>query len=132
MISIRQNIFETNSSSIHTLAIMKKEDFIRWYNSSDEKPNDEALYFIEHKDGNKNTVTFITEKKVKEDLLASGNWMKDEYEKAIDENSLYKAKAMLNSYAVRHLGAYPSGWFGDIVYKEFDDYVAVSVYVDEE
>lgn len=132
MITIRTCIFETNSSSIHTLAVMKKEDFRRWYNSSDETPNDEALFFIKHKDGNKSTVTFITEKKVKEDLLASGSWMKDEYKNAIDENSLYKAKAMLNSYAVRCLGAYPSGWVGDVTYEEFDDYVAVSIYIDEE
>lgn len=132
MITIRTCVFETNSSSIHTLAIMKKEDFRRWYNSSNEEPDDAALYFIKHKDGNKSTVTFITEKRVKEDLLASGNWMKDEYEKAIDENSLYKAKEMLNLYAVRCLGAYPSGWFGDVVYEEFEDYVAVSVYIDEE
>lgn len=132
MITVRNGLFETNSSSVHTLVIMKNKDFRRWYNSSDEKPNDEALFFIKHKDGNKSTVTFITEKKVKEDLLASGNWMKDEYLKAIDENSLYKAKAMLNSYAVRCLGAYPSGWFGDVIYEEFEDYVAVSVYIDEE
>lgn len=132
MITIRTCIFETNSSSIHTLAVMKKEDFRRWYNSSDEEPNDEALFFIKHKDGNKSTVTFITEKKVKEDLLASSNWITDEYLKAIDENSLYKAKEMLNLYAVWHLGAYPSGWFGDVAYEEFDDYVAVSVYIPEQ
>ena len=87
MYNIRLGLFETNSSSTHTIVIMKKEDFQRWRKSSDEKPNDETLYFIKHTDGNKSSVTFITEKQVKDDLFANISWIKDKYMKALEDEA---------------------------------------------
>lgn len=131
MYNIRLGLFETNSSSTHTIVIMKKEDFQRWRKSSNEEPNDETLYFIKHTDGNKSSVTFITEKQVKDDLFANISWIKDKYMKALEENDVYKAKEMISLWATQRLRAYPFGWVGDVAYEEFDDNVAVSIYIED-
>ena len=132
MITIRHGLFETNSSSTHTLILMKTSDFHKWYNSSGEEPDDDALFVIKLKDGKSSSVKLITEREVREALENSDSWMKKHYQEALEKGELWRAKEYLNEYGHYYLGAFPSGYYGDVIYEEFDDdHTIVSIYVPE-
>ena len=95
MITIRHGLFETNSSSTHTLILMKTSDFHKWYNSSGEEPDDDALFVIKLKDGKSSSVKLITEREVREALENSDSWMKKHYqEKPTEEEVLEIAETI--------------------------------------
>lgn len=72
MLQIRQNIFETNSSSVHAMSICSEEEFDKWVKG-------ELLYSTE-------TNKFYTEQEAREEILT---YYKDSQKKPIIDSELF-------------------------------------------
>ena len=129
MIQVRNCIFETNSSSVHSLIIMKTPDYNLWMKSEDEEL-EERLFAKKHDDG---SVTFIKGHDIIERMKQDkdGYWMK-EYERYKASDDEYDTNRIVGLYAVYYFGAYPPSCCADMVTATVDDYTAVSFYIDEQ
>lgn len=112
MINIRCRLFETNSSSTHSIVIMSKEQFSKWKNSYD---TDEELYLrINYDELTKPDEVVL---KTKEDLIN----MNKSYFK---ENPDYLEDYHFEDYV--HSQDYVS-YYDRCVQGEFDDYMLVGI-----
>lgn len=129
MLQIRNCIFETNSSSVHSLIIMKTPDYKLWKKSEDEEL-EERLFAKKNDDG---VVTFIKGKDVLEKLKqdSDGYWQR-QYQKYVDDDDEYMIDHLVGTYAVYYFGAFPPSRCADITTASVDDYTAVSFYLEEQ
>ena len=74
MFSIRNGMFETNSSSTHVLVMMKTSDFKAWYKSEDEFDSLEEIVFWNRYDSGKSSDSqkFKTGREFIEEMKAEG------------------------------------------------------------
>ena len=74
MISIRQEMFETNSSSVHTLVMMKTTDYIRFAKNIEEYDSLEDIVFWKKWGHGQNSSEqkFKTGKEFIEELISEG------------------------------------------------------------
>lgn len=115
MRTIRNNVFETNSSSTHSLAILSKEDYEKWQNNEKilnlytgevEDLTDKDKKIIRNADGS---------------IEYDGHKFENEYEFMEDEDyydvidDCNASKEYINHYA-------------DVEQKELDDKVIMSIY----
>ena len=129
MLQIRKCIFETNSSSVHSLIIMKTPDYKLWMKSDDEEL-EERLFAKKNDDG---IVTFIKGKDVIEKLKqdSDGYW-NSQYKKYVAEDDDYMIDRLVGMYAIYYFGAFPPSHCADITTASVDDYTAVSFYLEEQ
>ena len=119
MIQVRQSMFETNSSSTHTLVIMNKSDFRQWTDSDDDDPEN-IIYIENHKDGLKLHTGKEVIEKLNENDYWSKRWAEDNYE----------------TYIMHRFAYYNLGWYSyaicDTREEDIDDdRVAVSIYISD-
>ena len=121
MITMRRNVFETNSSSTHSLTMCMKEDYDRWMSEGN-------LYLV-----NKLTNTpgpfpkFVT----REELLALlakepyapdlANIDPDEYNEDNDEDDDYKDRESIIDEYLSDYGYYTSATYNSQELEEFDE-----------
>lgn len=87
MRTIRRNIFETNSSSTHSITIMSKEDYERW--------KSEELYYDECNE------TLLTKKEVYDDIF---NYLNE------DNPDLVYNEYMIEEYINDNRSEYPKSY----------------------
>lgn len=101
MIQVRQNIFETNSSSMHSLSIVMQSDFDRWCSG-------EVLYseyvFIGF-DGD-----FVTREQALEILKSKHRKLFDPGDEDFWENHYSNLEEFLDEYGFKTIEAYGDGY----------------------
>lgn len=112
MINIRKAIFETNSSSTHSLVIMEKSQYKKW-DSIDDNGNP---MFLSVSDGYSITP---------EDLKL---YTFDELKKKIDPDNKYSDEKFID-FAEYHGYITPDNYHS--IETEFDKYVIMSIYLSE-
>jgi len=114
MTSIRENVFETNSSSVHSLTICSKDDYQDWENGklilldlTNELITKEELYdrVIEHAEN---------------DI----NLSKEQLSKALnsDYQSIYENSIKNDEYCLAHITKEDFIELFDVIFKEVDGY----------
>ena len=74
MFSIRNGMFETNSSSTHVLVMMRTSDFKAWYKSEDEFDSLEEIVFWNHYESGQSSDSqkFKTGREFMEEMKSEG------------------------------------------------------------
>lgn len=106
MISIRQGVFETNSSSSHVLVVCSNDDYTKWTRGGE--------LFLMYTDGRYRLV----DKKIIEDKLEAADRCIEDF--SGDTLVIKKGMSMFDVAAYRVLGAL-SNKVSNIKYAEWDD-----------
>ena len=117
MFQIRAGLFETNSSSTHTLVIVSTAEYNKWWNSRNSDEIKDMMFMqVNTIDKDSGDVKFISGEKVIEKMKKNNRWAK-----YVDQD--YDVV----SFAIRELDAYPPNYM-DIETAEKNGYTAISFY----
>lgn len=114
MINVRFGLFETNSSSVHSLIIMSKDQFSRWREAQYDIDN-ELLLKVSDGRAKPEDIVFEKRKDVLDKLGTADYTFQDDY----------KMYQFLNDYGCFEFNSY-------YIMKDFiDDYAILSLYKSE-